>query len=177
MNSARSQDGIDGGPLSPRSAAMPHGRRYRCRRRPADHQARRRKPPMPAARSGPRSITLGWTVKGDRLPPMVTAEPSRHATGAGRRSRRARHNRAVRRSSAVNGGWRSGGRLQGRILVRPRDTARASRSASSICRVPPTRFATDSNAHPILAQPFFNALNQPAGRCAGRVSRPPHLER
>ena len=99
---------------------------------------------------------LGWTVKGDRLPPMVTASPAGTPLGqAGVLG--APGTTVLFGDSAVNGGWRSGGRLQAGYWFDPQHGKGFEVSFFDL-QSASTRFATDSNAHPILAQPFFNAL-------------------
>ena len=99
---------------------------------------------------------LGWTVKGDRLPPMVTASPAGTPLAqAGVLG--APGTTVLFGDSAVNGGWRSGGRLQAGYWFDPRRGKGIEVSFFDL-QSASTRFATDSNAHPILAQPFFNAL-------------------
>ena len=99
---------------------------------------------------------LGWTVKGDRLPPMVTASPAGTPLAqAGVLG--ASGTTVLFGDSAVNGGWRSGGRLQAGYWFDPRH-GRGIEVSFFDLQDASTRFATDSNAHPILARPFFNAL-------------------
>ena len=59
--------------------------------------------------------------------------------------------------SAVNGGWRSGGRLRAGYWFDPQRNKGIEVSFFDL-QSASTGFAADSSAHPILAQPFFNAL-------------------
>jgi Putative beta barrel porin-7 (BBP7) len=60
--------------------------------------------------------------------------------------------------SSVNGGWRSGGRLQAGYWFDPQHNRGIEASFFDL-QGASTGFATDSNAHPILARPFVNAQN------------------
>ena len=98
---------------------------------------------------------LGWTVKGDRPPPLVTASPAgtplaqAGVLGAPGTS-------VLFGDSAVNGGWRSGGLLRAGYWFDPQHNKGIEVSFFDL-QSASTGFATDSGAHAILAQPFFNA--------------------
>jgi hypothetical protein len=97
---------------------------------------------------------LAWSVKGDRPPPLVTASPAgtpplqAGVLGAPGTS-------VLFGDSAVNGGWRSGGRLRAGYWFDPQHNKGIEVSFFDL-QSASTGFVTDSNAHPILAQPFFN---------------------
>jgi hypothetical protein len=99
---------------------------------------------------------LGWSVKGDRLPPMVTTSPAgtplplAGVVGAPGTT-------VLFGNSAVNDGWRSGGRLQAGYWLDPQRNRGIEVSFFDL-QSASTGFATDSRTHPILAQPFVNAL-------------------
>ena len=99
---------------------------------------------------------LAWTVKGDRPPALVTTSPAgtpfaqAGVLGAPGTS-------VLFGDSAVNGDWRAGGRLRAGYWFDPQHNRGIEVSFFDLQSVS-TGFATDSNAHAILAQPFFNAL-------------------
>jgi hypothetical protein len=99
---------------------------------------------------------LAWTVKGDRLPALVTTSPAgtpfaqAGVLGAPGTS-------VLFGDSAVNGDWRAGGRLRAGYWFDPQHNRGIEVSFFDLQSVS-TGFAADSNTHAILAQPFFNAL-------------------
>ena len=101
--------------------------------------------------------TLAWTVKGDRPPPLVTTSPARTpfpqagVLGLPTTS-------VLFGDSSVNGGWRSGGRLQAGYWFDP-SRSRGLEASFFDLQGASTSFATDSGANPILGRPFVNALN------------------
>lgn len=99
---------------------------------------------------------LGWSAKGDRLPPMITTSPAGtplpQAGVVG-----APGTTVLFGNSAVNDGWRSGGRLQAGYWLDPQRNRGIEVSFFDL-QNSSTGFATDSGTHPILAQPFVNAL-------------------
>jgi len=99
---------------------------------------------------------LAWTVKGDRPPPLVTTSPA-GTPGLQAGVLGAPATSVLFGDSAVNGGWRSGGRLQAGYWFDPRHNKGIEVSFFDL-QGASTGFATDSSAHPILARPFFNAL-------------------
>ena len=123
-------------------AAQPFAARTRCRRRPADQGA--------AQNSRLRQPVLGrgGLPRLDREGRPAAAaghhKPGRHAAAAGRRDRRAGNHDVLFGDSSVNGGWRSGGRLQAGYWFDPQPHERASRPASSPCRSASTGFAASS---------------------------------
>jgi putative beta barrel porin BBP7 len=100
---------------------------------------------------------LGWTVKGDRPPPLVTTSPAgtpfaqAGVLGAPGTS-------VLFGDSAVNGGWRAGGQLRAGYWFDPQHNRGIEASFFDL-QSASTSFATDSGAHAILAQPFFDAVN------------------
>jgi len=104
---------------------------------------------------------LAWTVKGDRPPALVTTSP------AGTPSPQAGvlglpTTTVLFGDSSVNGGWRSGGRLQAGYWFDPQHTRGIEASFFEL-QDASTSFAADSSTTPILGRPFINALvNQPA---------------
>ena len=109
---------------------------------------------------------LAWTVKGDRPPPLVTTSPAgtplpqAGVLGLPTTS-------VLFGDSSVNGGWRSGGRLQAGYWFDPQHSRGIEASFFDL-QDASTGFATDSSAHPILARPFVNALtNQPSASLVG----------
>jgi hypothetical protein len=99
---------------------------------------------------------LAWNVKGDRPPPLVTTSPAGTAPAqAGVLGAPATS--VLFGDSAVNGGWRSGARLRAGYWFDPQHGSGVEVSFFDL-QGASTSFATDSSAHPILAQPFFNAL-------------------
>jgi hypothetical protein len=99
---------------------------------------------------------LAWTVKGDHLPPLVTASPAGTPLAqAGVLG--APGTTVLFGDSSVNNGWRSGGRLQAGYWFNPQRNKGIEVSFFDL-QGASTGFATDSSAHAIVAQPFFNAL-------------------
>jgi hypothetical protein len=94
-------------------------------------------------------------VKGDRLPPLVTTSPAGtpilQAGVLGPPG-----TTVLFGDSSVNGGWRSGGRLQAGYWFDPQRSRGVEVSFFDLQSVS-TGFLTDSNAHAIIAQPFLNA--------------------
>jgi hypothetical protein len=99
---------------------------------------------------------LAWNVKGDRPPPLVTASPAgtplfrAGVIGAPATS-------VLFGDSSVNGGWRSGGRLQAGYWFDPSRTSGIEVSFFDL-QDTSTGFAANSGTNAILARPFFNAL-------------------
>jgi hypothetical protein len=109
---------------------------------------------------------LAWSVKGDHLPPLVTTSPAgtplpqAGVLGAPLTS-------VLFGDSTVNGGWRSGGRVQAGYWFDPQRSKGIEVSFFDL-QGASTGFATDSNAHPILAQPFIDATtNQQSAALIG----------
>jgi hypothetical protein len=98
---------------------------------------------------------LGWSVKGDPLPPLVTTSPIgtpallTGVLGAPATS-------ILFGGSSVNDGWRPGGRLQAGYWFDPQHRAGIEASFFGLPDV--TNFNANSAADPILARPFLNAL-------------------
>jgi hypothetical protein len=100
---------------------------------------------------------LAWTVKGDHPPPLVTTSPA--GTPLAQTGVLGLPTTTVLfGDSAVNGGWRSGGRLRAGYWFDPQHSKGIEVSFFDL-QGASTGFATDSNAHAVLAQPFFNALS------------------
>jgi hypothetical protein len=98
---------------------------------------------------------LGWTVKGDHLPPLVTASPAgTPAVAAGVLGAPA--TTVLFGNSSVNNDWRAGGRLQAGYWFDPRRSKGIEVSFFDL-EDASTGFAADSNTYPILARPFLNA--------------------
>ncbi len=104
--------------------------------------------------------TLAWTVKGDRPPALVTTSPAgtpfaqAGVLGLPTTS-------VLSGDSAVNGGWRSGGRVQAGYWFDPQHSRGIEASFFDL-QGASTGFAANSGTNAILAQPFVNALtNQP----------------
>jgi hypothetical protein len=99
---------------------------------------------------------LAWTVKGDRPPPLVTTSPAGTPPAqAGVLGLPA--TTVLFGDSAVNGGWRSGGRVQAGYWFDPSRTKGVEASFFALQNAS-TGFAVNSGGNAILAQPFFNAL-------------------
>ncbi|MGB6236450.1 MAG: BBP7 family outer membrane beta-barrel protein [Bradyrhizobium sp.] len=99
---------------------------------------------------------LGWSVKGDHPPPLVTTSPAgtpRPQAGVVGLPTTT----VLFGDSSVNGAWRSGGRLQAGYWFDPQRTRGIEASFFDL-QDASTGFATDSNAHPIVGRPFFNVL-------------------
>jgi hypothetical protein len=104
---------------------------------------------------------LAWNVKGDRPPPLVTASPvgtplfQAGVIGAPGTT-------VLFGDSSVNGGWRSGGRLQAGYWFDPSRNKGIEVSFFDLQNAS-TGFAANSGTNAILAQPFFDAVaNQQA---------------
>jgi hypothetical protein len=104
---------------------------------------------------------LAWSVKGDRPPPLVTTSPAgtplfqAGVIGAPATT-------VLFGDSSVNGGWRSGGRLQAGYWF---DSTRKKGIEVSFFDLQnaSTGFAANSGTNAILAQPFFDAVaNRPS---------------
>ena len=99
---------------------------------------------------------LAWTVKGDHPPPLVNTSPAgtpfAQAGVLG-----APGTTVLFGDSGVNGDWRSGGRVRAGYWFDPRHNKGVEVNFFDL-QGASTGFATDSNAHAIVAQPFFNAL-------------------
>jgi hypothetical protein len=94
---------------------------------------------------------LAWSVKGDRLPPLVTTSP----VGAPLPGVLGVPTTTVLfGDSTVNGAWRPGGRLQGGYWFDPSRSRGVEASVFGLGDVS-TSFNASSG---ILARPFFNAL-------------------
>jgi Putative beta barrel porin-7 (BBP7) len=99
---------------------------------------------------------LAWSVKGDRPPPLVTTSPAgtpllqAGVIGAPATT-------VLFGDSSVNGGWRSGGRLQAGYWF---DSTRKRGIEVSFFDLQNTStgFAANSGTNAILAQPFFDAV-------------------
>jgi hypothetical protein len=99
---------------------------------------------------------LAWSVTGDRLPPLVTASPAGTPLAqAGVLG--APGTTGLFGDSAVNKDWRSGGRITAGYWLDPQRSRGLEASFFDLQNAS-TGFATDTNAHPILARPFTNAL-------------------
>lgn len=99
---------------------------------------------------------LAWSVKGDRPPPLVTASPA--GTPLAQAGVIGAPATTVRFGDAnVNGGWRSGGRLQAGYWFDPSRSKGVEVSLFDL-QDASTGFAANSGTNAILAQPFFNAL-------------------
>ncbi len=102
---------------------------------------------------------LAWTVKGDRLPPLVTTSPvgtplaQTGVLGFPTTS-------VLFGDSSVNGAWRAGGRLRAGYWFDPSRSRGIEASVFGLGDVS-TGFTANSAATPIIARPFFDAfLNQ-----------------
>jgi hypothetical protein len=99
---------------------------------------------------------LAWTVKGDRPPPLVTTSPTGTplaqigVIGAPATT-------VLFGDSSVNGGWRSGGRLQAGYWFDPSRNRGVEVSFFDLQNAS-TGFAANSGTNAILAQPFFDAV-------------------
>ena len=139
-------------------------------------------PPAPAApgaqadRFWVKLDYLAWTVRGDRLPPLVTTSrsgtPRAQAGVLG-----AQGTTILFGESTVNNEWRSGGRLQVGYWFDPRRTSGIEGSFFALENAS-TGFSADSGGDPILARPFYDVVsNQQAallgaftGTLAGSLS-------
>ena len=104
---------------------------------------------------------LAWNVKGDRPPPLVTTSPAGTSLPqAGVIG--APGTTVLFGDSSVNGGWRSGGRLQAGYWFDPSRKKGIEVSFFDLENAS-TGFAANSGTNAILAQPFFDAVaNQQA---------------
>jgi Putative beta barrel porin-7 (BBP7) len=99
---------------------------------------------------------LAWSVKGDRPPPLVTTSPAgtplfqAGVIGAPATT-------VLFGDSSVNGGWRSGGRLQAGYWFDP-SRKRGIEVSFFDLENASTGFAANSGTNAILAQPFFDAV-------------------
>ena len=99
---------------------------------------------------------LAWTVKGDRLPPLVTTSPAgTPMIPAGILGFPT--TTVLFGDSSVNGGWRPGGRLQAGYWFDPSRSRGVEASVFGLGDIS-TGFNADSNTTPIIARPFFNPL-------------------
>jgi hypothetical protein len=99
---------------------------------------------------------LGWTVKGDRPPPLLTTSPAgtpQAAAGV----LGAPGTSVLFGNSAVDDGWRSGGRLQAGYWFDPHHDRGVEVSFFDL-QDASSGFAANSGTNPILARPFFNTL-------------------
>jgi putative beta barrel porin BBP7 len=95
-------------------------------------------------------------VKGDRLPALVTTSPAGTPVAAAG-VLGAPGTSVLSGDSAVDGGWRAGAQLRAGYWFDPQHGKGIEVSFFDL-QSAATSFATDSGAHAILAQPFFNAL-------------------
>jgi putative beta barrel porin BBP7 len=99
---------------------------------------------------------LAWTVKGDRLPPLVTTSPvgtpfaQTGVLGLPTTS-------VLFGDSSVNGAWRAGGRLRAGYWFDPSRSRGIEASVFGLGDVS-TGFNANSATTPIIARPFFNAF-------------------
>jgi putative beta barrel porin BBP7 len=98
---------------------------------------------------------LAWSVKGDRLPPLVTTSatgtPPAQAGILGPPS-----TTVLFGDSSVNGGWRSGGRLRAGYWFDPQHQSGIEASIFGL-EQPSTGFSASSSGTPVLARPFLDA--------------------
>jgi hypothetical protein len=98
---------------------------------------------------------LAWSVKGDRLPPLVTTSPdSTPRAQAGILGLPT--TTVLFGDSSVDAGWRAGGRLQAGYWFDPQRIAGIEVSFFDLQNAS-TGFAAGSNGNVIIARPFFNA--------------------
>jgi Putative beta barrel porin-7 (BBP7) len=133
-------------------------------------------PPPPSGQFWAEVDYLAWTVKGDKLPPLVsTSAPGTPLFQAGILGTPGTG--VLFGDSTVNDGWRSGMRFQAGYWFDPRHTRGIEVSFFELDHAS-TGFNTSSGGSPILALPFFDAsTNQPnsfllafPGFAAGAVS-------
>ncbi|MEH2478596.1 hypothetical protein V1282_001953 [Nitrobacteraceae bacterium AZCC 2146] len=105
---------------------------------------------------------LSWTVKGDRLPALVTTSPAGTPRAqAGVLS--SPGTTILFGDSAGNDGWRSGGRLQAGYWFDRQQNSGVEASAFGLENLS-SGFSASSSGNPILARPFFNtSSNQQDG--------------
>jgi len=98
---------------------------------------------------------LAWSVKGDRLPPLVTTSPA--GTPPAQAGILGSPGTTVLfGDSSVNGGWRSGGRLRAGYWFDPQHRSGIEASLFGLERAS-AGFSASSAGTPILAQPFLEA--------------------
>lgn len=99
---------------------------------------------------------LAWSVTGDKLPALVTTSPVGTPLGVvgvlGQPT-----TTVLFGNSSVNNDWRSGGRITAGYWFDPQRSRGIEASFFGLENLS-TGFATDTNANPILARPFTNAL-------------------
>lgn len=99
---------------------------------------------------------LAWSVMGDKLPALVTTSPVGTPLGVvgvlGQPT-----TTVLFGNSSVNKDWRSGGRITAGYWFDPQRSRGIEASFFGLENLS-TGFATDTNANPILARPFTNAL-------------------
>jgi hypothetical protein len=99
---------------------------------------------------------LAWTVKGDRLPALLTTSPvGTPFAVAGTLG--APTTTVLFGNSAVNGDWRAGGQLRAGYWFDPQ-RQRGIEASFFDLQSRSSGIATDSTANPILARPFFDAV-------------------
>jgi hypothetical protein len=97
---------------------------------------------------------IGWTVKGDRLPPLVTTSPA--GTPLAQAGILGFPTTTVLfGDSSVNGGWRPGGRLTAGYWFDPSRSRGVEASVFGLGDIS-TGFNANSNTTPFIARPFFN---------------------
>ncbi len=98
---------------------------------------------------------LGWSVKGDHLPALITTSPA--GTPLAQAGLLGAPGTAVLfGDSSVDGGWRSGGRVQAGYWFDPQ-RARGIEVSFFDLQDTSSGFAANSNGFPILARPFVDA--------------------
>jgi hypothetical protein len=98
---------------------------------------------------------LAWSVKGDRLPPLVTTSPTGTPLAqAGILG--APGTTVLFGDSSVNDGWRSGGRLRAGYWFDPQHQSGIEASIFGLEQAS-TGFSTTSSGTPVLARPFLEA--------------------
>ena len=98
---------------------------------------------------------LAWSVKGDRLPSLVTTSPTgTPLSQAGILG--APGTTVLFGDSSVNDGWRSGGRLRAGYWFDPRHQSGIEASIFGLEQAS-TGFSASSSGTPILARPFLEA--------------------
>ncbi len=108
-------------------------------------------PPAPPADPSPFWVgidALAWTVKGDHLPALVTTGPTGMLGAPG--------TTVLFGGSAVNDGWRPGGRITAGYWLDPRHTRGIEASFFDLADAS-TNFAASSGGTPLLARPFIDA--------------------
>jgi hypothetical protein len=98
---------------------------------------------------------LAWSVKGDRLPPLVTTSPA--GTPLAQAGVLGPPGTTVLfGDSSVNGGWRSGGQLRAGYWFDPKHKTGIEANFFGLERAS-SGFNADSAGTPILARPFLDA--------------------